>query len=101
MKFFVFTACICGFVFTSCELATDHLKEKAKAGLISYFHQKHKDVLIDSLHIVCVEKIDKGVGVYKALYQIKTADSTLPGILAYLETSTDKVILTKDFQVIE
>lgn len=100
MKFTLLTACLCILIFTSCELSRDRLKERARAGLISYFHQKHKDVWIDSLKVVRVEKINKGAAAYKALYQIQTADSTLPGILVDVAT-TDKVILTKDFQVIE
>lgn len=99
MKYSLLAACIVIVFFTSCELSKDHLKEKTKTGLINYFHQKHKDALIDSLKILRVKKLHNGC--YQAVYEVKQADSVMPGILVSIDNITDKAILTRDFLVVE
>jgi hypothetical protein len=90
-------------VLASCKLSQSQLKERAKPAIIQYFQTRHPGVVIDSLNIVKVEKINEGWAAYKAYYEIKTTDTTSKDLhitIRILPRANDFVLLTKDFNAI-
>jgi hypothetical protein len=87
----------------SCQ-SQDKWRQQAKAGLIEDFHNRHKGVIIDSVEVLNVEKINRGSAVYNAAYRIKTTDTSKNGIKISIDFSTSETseaIFDKNFKVID
>ena len=77
------------------------MREKAKQGIIEYFHQKYQGVIIDSLHVANVEPVRQGRVVYKAEYTIKTTDTSDKGMTIKIAINkNDVVYMDRNFHVV-
>lgn len=78
------------------------MREKAKQGIIEYFHQKYQGLIIDSLHVANVEPVRQGRVVYKAQYTIKTTDKSDKDVTIKIAINkNDVVYMDKNFHVID
>lgn len=103
MKQFFSIAVITALALISCKPSQTELREKAKMGIIDYFHEKYKGVTIDSLNVFKVEVINEGRAAYKAFYEKKTTEAANGGLHISISISpkaNDYALLTKDFKVI-
>jgi hypothetical protein len=96
-----FTLALLLFIISCKSIPESEMREKAKQGIIEYFHQKYQGVIIDSLHVANVEPVRQGRVVYKAEYTIKTTDTSDKGVTIKIAINkNDVVYMDRNFHVV-
>jgi hypothetical protein len=97
-----FTLALLLFIISCKSISESEMREKAKQGIIEYFHQKYQALIIDSLHVANVEPVRQGRVVYKAQYSIKTTDKSDKDVTIKIAINkNDVVYMDKNFHVID